>query len=135
MRHEIVLSIHFLHEADTPYLFLTFDSIMSRNRDLLAKYPDLAVALSRLVVQLGYRFASERYKVEDGYATLTIELTKNETTTLCRFKKQLVFNIEAQERYWKNVLTSGRAKNKSAVEARIAGLKLLKQVIVQICEA
>lgn len=134
-RFQVRLPINLVAIADTAALTLTADGLIARNRELMTVKPLLPVALARIISQVVYRLATERYREEGREVVLTIELTKDEHEALRAFASNIIFNIVAAIRYYENILREGRARNKSAVEARIAALKIWQKIITQLAEA
>ena len=134
-RFQVRLPIALVAQADTAALTLTADGLISRNRELVKANPMVAIALARIISQVVYRIASERYREEGREVILTIELTREELDAIKAFASNIIFNINAAIRYYENLLKEGRARNKSAVEARIAALKIWQRIVTQLAEA
>ena len=132
MQIMVEVSTKLMVQADTPYLMLSFDSLFGRLRDVISNDWLLGVALARVALQVAYRIASEKYEVQGNTIRIRIDLTVDEAATIMQWWRAISWNIMKLLEHWKEEYP--RAKCKSCLEGRIAGLRVVYEILKQIDE-
>lgn len=133
MRYEITVPMKLIVQSDVAILTLVSDSMIARNRDIVNESPMTGIALARLIAQLTYRLASERYQINDNTITFTVELTSDESKALCSYAQEILDNINVHIEHYEELLRSKKAKKPYVIEQRIAALTIWGHMIEQIC--
>ena len=134
-RVKVCLDLATVNRADLPSLLLQADNMITRFRDVIVKNPYVAIALSRIVAQVAYRLASERYQMSNDQICMVIELTIDELKTLHDHSARIIDELQLRWQHYRELLDTRQCRNITACEQRLAAIEAWIKIVEQLAEA
>ena len=136
-RIQVSIPMAVLARADLAALMLQSDNMITRFRDIIIKNRYVAIALARIVAQVAYRLASERYQVdnENNLVIMTIELTIDELKAIAEHTERIIDELEQKMQHYKEMLNNKQCKNTTACEQRIAAIEAWLYIVGNLADA